>query len=164
MDNSVDNLHSNGLLWYKIHIFIYDLRHFQEHASQTRLDNVVDSSYLCLPYFTPAEVDQLKATIVQNTKSLENLIQETLDERLQRRIKKRVESGDFRVCAAHDLAPVFEKAFNIKPKDLERDRELQGLIEEFGLGINETQLKAWSGLTKELNLRARGHKRKEGHR
>jgi hypothetical protein len=83
---------------------------------------------------------------------------------LQRRIKKRVESGDFRVCAAHDLAPIFEKAFNIKSKDLERDRELRGLIEEFGLDINETQLKTWFGLTKEPNLRAHGHKRKKGHR
>ncbi len=34
------------------------------------------------------------------------------------RMKKRVESGDFRVCAAHDLEPIFEKAFGIKPKEL----------------------------------------------
>lgn len=45
------------------------------------------------------------------------LMEEILNERLNRRMKKRVESGDHRVCAAHDIAPILEKALGIKPKD-----------------------------------------------
>jgi hypothetical protein len=45
---------------------------------------------------------------------LKALIEETLNERLERRMKKRVESGDFRVCAAHDLAPVLRRLLGLR--------------------------------------------------
>jgi hypothetical protein len=147
MANTIQDLRANRMLWYKIHVFVYDLRHFQESASQARLDDIIDSSYLCLPYFSADEVAQLKATTVHNdTKRLEDVIQETLNERLQRRMKKRVQSGDFRVCAAHDLAPIFEKALNIKPKDLEGDRDFLTLVEQHGLNLGDGQV--WSGVFK----------------
>ena len=38
-------------------------------------------------------------------------------------MKKRVYSGDFRVCAAHDVAPILEKALGVKEKYLIRDKE-----------------------------------------
>ncbi|KAL1849463.1 hypothetical protein Plec18170_007370 [Paecilomyces lecythidis] len=144
----MEDLRSNPLLWYKIHVFLYDLRHFQEEDSQARLDSVIDSSYLCLPYFTSEEASQLKTTKIQDTKNLGDIIEETLNERLERRMKKRIESGDFRVCAAHDLAPIFEKALNIKPKDLERDRVLLDLIKQSRLKPDDEQLKVWPGATK----------------
>jgi hypothetical protein len=81
MANTIQDLRANRMLWYKIHVFVYDLRHFQESASQARLDDIVDCSYLCLPYFSADEVAQLKATTVHNdTKKLEDVIQETLNE------------------------------------------------------------------------------------
>ncbi|KAJ9202130.1 hypothetical protein DTO021D3_3626 [Paecilomyces variotii] len=160
-DDSIENLQSNKLLWYKIHIFLYDLRHFQEEASQARLDSVIDSSYLCSPYFTSEEVTQLKATKLQDTKSLGALIEETLNERLERRVKKQIESGDFRVCAAHDLAPIFERAFHIKPKDLERDRILLDLIKQSGLTPSEEELKLWQEVDKKRSKHARGNGKKK---
>ncbi|KAJ9264190.1 hypothetical protein DTO212C5_7249 [Paecilomyces variotii] len=164
-DNSIEDLRSNSFLWYKIHVFLWDLRNFQEKDSQARLDNVMDSSYLCLPYFTPEEVNQLKTTNVQDKKTLSDIISETLNERLERRTKKRVESGDFRVCAAHDLAPIFEKALCIKQKDLERDRTLLGLIKQFGLKPNNEQLKVWSGALKNSKtVRTPGQRKKKDRR
>ncbi|KAG4435429.1 hypothetical protein IFR05_009103 [Cadophora sp. M221] len=59
---------------------------------------------------------------LKDGKTLEMLIEEVLTERLERRIKKREESGDFRVCAAHDIAPILEKALEINPKQLSRDK------------------------------------------
>jgi hypothetical protein len=38
-------------------------------------------------------------------------------------MKKRVYIGDFRVCAAHDVAPILEKALGVKEKYLIRDKE-----------------------------------------
>ena len=79
--NTIQDLHANRVLWYKIHVFVYDLRHFQEIASQARLEDITD---LSLPYFGADEVAQLKATMVHHdTKKLEDVIQETLNERLQ---------------------------------------------------------------------------------
>jgi hypothetical protein len=51
-----------------------------------------------------------------------------LDRKLNQRIKKRVESVDFRVCASHDPAPVFGGALGIKVKDLERSGKFLGLL------------------------------------
>jgi hypothetical protein len=51
-----------------------------------------------------------------------------LKERLERRRKKRVESEVYRICTDHDLAPIFEKVFDINPKDLQRDSEFLALF------------------------------------
>jgi hypothetical protein len=89
------DLQTNRTLWYKVHVFVYDLRNFREiPTSQERLDRIVDASYIGTPYFTDDEAQLLKATIVQDDKNLEQVIEETLKERLEKRIKKRVESGE----------------------------------------------------------------------
>lgn len=72
------------------------------------------------------------------------MIEETLNERLERRIKKREESGDFRVCAAHDLAPILEKALGIGVKDLQRDNEFLGLLDRCGLDLEDGEV--WRGM------------------
>jgi len=59
-------------------------------------------------------------------------------------MKKREESGDFRVCTAHDLAPNFERVFGVKEKELGRDKVFIGLVEKYGLELGEG-LK-WEGL------------------
>lgn len=61
-------------------------------------------------------------------------------------MKKRVQSGDYRVCAAHDVEPILEKALGMKSKDLERD---QGFLDT--MTANGLQLKLgeqWTGIGK----------------
>ncbi|KAI9652950.1 MAG: hypothetical protein M1831_006279 [Alyxoria varia] len=126
-----------GTLWYRVNLFIHDLRNFSTTPSAlARLDSITDPSYLGAPYFSPSEVTMLKATLVDGDKTLARVMEETLQERLERRMKKRVESGDYRVCCAHDLAPVFEKAFDVKPKDLVKDKGFMRLVDEKGLRLD----------------------------
>lgn len=63
-----------------------------------------------------------------------------MNERLERRLKKRVESGDFRVCAAHDLAPVIEKAFGVKEKELARSERFKEVMGRCGLKLREVRM------------------------
>jgi hypothetical protein len=114
---------------------------------------ITDTSYLGSPYFTAEEVSQLQSTITDDgNKTLQDLIQEALDERLNRRMKKRVESEDYRVCAAHDLAPIFEKALGINPKELAKSQEFPARVDAESLKGGEK----WLGLKK---MRTFGPKR-----
>lgn len=141
---TISELQTDIALWWRVHVYTYDLRNFRVQAdSMTRLDRIVDASYLGTPYFTEEEVARLKATTLATGKTLEATISNTLDERLNRRMKKRVESDDYRVCAAHDLAPIFETAFNIKPKDLAKNRDFLEKLDNDGLQRGET----WTGLS-----------------
>jgi hypothetical protein len=97
------------------------------------------------PYFSDDEVSFLKSTAVgPSGETLDEVIQQTLEERLNRRMKKRVESGDFRVCAARDLAPIFEKALDINQKKLAKDEEFRALMSASGLSFKIDS--DWSGL------------------
>ena len=112
--HTVQDLQNIPTLRYKIHIFIHDLRHFDEKVdSRSGLDSTVDASHIGEPYFPHSEVEMIKSNAVINNseQTLRDLIQETLDERLNRRMKKRVESEDYRVCAAHDPRPQPTKDF-----------------------------------------------------
>jgi hypothetical protein len=158
---TIQDLRNTHSLWYKIHVFVYDLRNFKVRADcQSRLDSIVDASYLGTPYFKQEEVDMLKATKVNGEMTLEAAIRNTLNERLERRMKKRVESGDYRVCAAHDLAPIFETAFNIKPKDLAKDNVFLSLLENSGLKLKNGE--NWLGLSKKPNIKQGQKKKKKG--
>ncbi|KFX95662.1 hypothetical protein O988_05705 [Pseudogymnoascus sp. VKM F-3808] len=146
---SVEDFKAQPSLWYKIHVSVFDLRNFHENSkAQERLDSVQDLSYIGAPYFDPAEAQQLKAyaTDGTNNKPLEILIKDTLKERLERRMKKRVDTGDYRVCAAHDIAPIFEKAFDIKPKDLQTNTEFLTLLDRSHLKLKGSD--NWKGLPK----------------
>ncbi|KAK3168098.1 hypothetical protein OEA41_004544 [Lepraria neglecta] len=119
---------------------MHDLRHFDEKVdSRSRLDSIVDASYIGEPYFQHSEVEMIKSTAVINNgeHTLGDLIRETLDGRLNRRMKKRVESEDYRVCAAHDLAPIFEKGLSIRPKEFEKDKEFVRLVRTSGLKLKD---------------------------
>jgi hypothetical protein len=78
--------------------------------------------------------------------TLAEVIEETLTERLERRMKKRVEGGDYRVYAAHDVAPILEKVFGAEEKDVMRDKEFVELVEEWGLQLGEGVV--WKGMQK----------------
>jgi len=75
-------------------------------------------------------------------------------------MKKRVESGDYRVCAAHDLAPIFEKAFNIKLDDLAKDDGFLSLLDKSGLKLKNGE--NWLGLSKRLNIEQGQKKKRKG--
>lgn len=157
---SIQDLKNQAPLWYKIHVFVYDLRNFQDNSkARARLDAIQDPSYIGMPYFDPIEVQQLKACIVDATdnKTLETLIKDTLKERLERRNKKRVESGDYRICAAHDLAPIFETAFNIKTKDLQTNTEFLAILDRSQLKLKDGD--NWKGLQKKSFQSKNKHKK-----
>jgi hypothetical protein len=49
------------------------------------------------------------------------------------------ERVDFRVCAAHDLAPVLAKAFGINEKLLIRHKAFIKLVDKFGLEFSQSE-------------------------
>lgn len=107
----------------------------------------MDPFYLGGPYFNTDEAEILKNTIIPAKKlTLMQHIEESLAERLNRREKKRAGSGDYRVCAAHDIAPILEKALGIDPKRLANDKEFMRILEESGLKLEEEQ--KWTGVQK----------------
>jgi len=166
MDNpltSLPELKRNSNIWYRIHVLLYDLRHFeQSNVSRSRLETVVDPSYLGEPYFNQDEAEEIKGTHLNGDKAMSALIEEILNERLNRRMKKRVESGDYRVCAAHDVAPILEKALGIKPKDLERDQAFLDTMSAHGLDLKPGE--QWTGLGKQQKTFHNKGGTKEGKR
>ncbi|KAF4555824.1 Hypothetical protein D9617_2g057880 [Elsinoe fawcettii] len=131
---TLQEMRQDDSLWWRVLVFLHDLRHFNEKDdSQARLDLIVDPSYSGQPYFSNEEVSRLTTTKLVNGKTISEIVQETLNVRLERRMKKRVERSDYRICAAHDLAPVFEKAFDVNPKDLARNVKFIELVDKHGL-------------------------------
>ncbi|OOF93395.1 hypothetical protein ASPCADRAFT_7621 [Aspergillus carbonarius ITEM 5010] len=140
-DSSISNT-----LWYRIHVLISDLKNFNHPSANKRLEKVVDPSFIGKPYFSPEEADKIKQTVVDtNGKTFSQMVEENLNERLERRQKKRIESGDFRVCAAHDLAPIMGRALSIDLKQMEKDKEFAALVEKKGLRLGREK---WGGLKK----------------
>ncbi|GAB1195719.1 hypothetical protein APSETT444_004982 [Aspergillus pseudonomiae] len=131
-------------LWYRIHVLIADLKSFDKSASNKRLEKVIDPSFIGEPYFTPKEAETIKKTII-NGKEFSQVVEEELNKRLDRRNRKRFESGDFRICAAHDLAPIMAQALGIDLKQLEKDKQFANLVEGKGLYLGE---QSWGELKK----------------
>ncbi|RMJ27058.1 hypothetical protein PHISP_02067 [Aspergillus sp. HF37] len=130
-------------LWYRIHVLLFDLQHYAGRAdSRTRLETVTDPTYLGLPYFSPNEAETLR-TADSGGKPLSQVLQTRLDERLGRRMEKRAESGDFRVCAAYDLAPVLGEVLGIEIKRLAKEKGFVELVDRKGLELGDGQ---WGGL------------------
>lgn len=140
----------------------YDLNNFRTiKASEDRLEKIIDISYIGKPYFNDTEAQTLKTLQIDVSrpshpeqksikpvpeyKSLEAFIMDELNERLGRRDKKRQESGDFKVCVAHDIAPILERAFDIRHKDLEKDKNFLKLFEN---GLELKNGDEWKGLPK----------------
>ena len=133
---TIDQLKDNASLWYGLHVFMYDLRHFAyDKNCEDRLNIIWDPCYLGKPYFNGEETEGLKKMIITTNKCLKTLISDTIETKLNRRARKREDSGDHRVRSAHDLAPLFEKAFDIRPKDLDKEPNFQRLLGEYGLDL-----------------------------
>ncbi|GKZ34878.1 hypothetical protein AbraIFM66950_005275 [Aspergillus brasiliensis] len=134
------------ILWYRIHVLIFDLKNFDNVSSKKRLDKVTDPYYIGKPYFSPEEAEKIKQTVIDTSgKTFSEMLEEGLNERLERQNKKRVQSSDFRVCAAHDLAPLLAGALSIDLKQLEKDKEFTKLVEQNGLDLGG---ESWGGLKK----------------
>lgn len=56
-------------------------------------------------------------------------------------------TANYRVCAAHDLAPIVEKAFRVHPKDLTKNKGFLKLVNTRGLGALDRG-EVYKGLTR----------------
>lgn len=111
--------------------------------SELRTLRTTDELYISGPYFTPSESNLIKATIVEDTlDSKAAVTDETSDNKFVPLIKesktaeeaikgmlagffdKRKASGDSRPCGPHDMAPIYERVFNIKASELQDERFL----------------------------------------
>lgn len=83
MDNtliSLPELKMDSNIWYKIHVLLYDLRHFeQSNVSQSRLEKVADPLYLGESYFNQGEAEKIKGARLDGDKTMSALIEETLN-------------------------------------------------------------------------------------
>ena len=146
-------------IWYRLHVLLFDLQNFNHRQdSRERLDAIIDPSYIGAPYFTIEEADQIKQMTVTEKATFEQNISEKLDERLSRRMQKRVSSGDYRVCAAHDLVPIIADMLRVDIKQMERDKQFMHLVETKGLDLEGEQ---WDGLAKKSFAPGKLKKRKK---
>ncbi|EFQ94047.1 hypothetical protein CFE70_000324 [Pyrenophora teres f. teres 0-1] len=150
--NTIAELRQDNKLWYKLHVFIYDLRNFRSNEkSRNRLDNVVDTHYIGSPYFSAAEADTILRTIgdhEKEDKTLKELLDDFFTQKLEKRLNSRMrETADYRVCAAHDIAPIVEKAFRVHPKDLAKNKGFMKLVNAGGLDALDKG-GVWKGLGK----------------
>lgn len=126
-------------LWYRSHVLIFDLRYFRADPwSEKRLNKVLDVHYLGAPYFTLEEAEEIKSMMVDKEHTLLQIMEQTLDDKLN--LKKRVDAADYRPCAAHDIAPLLEKAFNIKCKQMDKDKYFTELVEKHGLRLKDGEV------------------------
>jgi hypothetical protein len=140
---SLRNSDVSPTLWYRLHVLLYDLQHFNQRPdSRERLETVTDLSYIGSPYFNDDETTAIKNTVVHG-QTLAQIIEQELQTRLERRNKKRVDSGDFRVCAAHDLAPILATTLGTNLKQLDKDKRFLLLTNSRGLDIGDDK---WEGL------------------
>ena len=87
-------------------------------------------------------------------------MENVLDERLERRMMKRVDSGGYRVSAAHALALIFEKLFNIRPRELAGNPHFRELLTAHGLNLKEGEI--FTRLTKAHTFSNQGQKNEKG--
>lgn len=74
------------------------------------------------------------------------------------RIKKRAESGDYRVCTALDFAPVFERALGIRPKEKDLGKNVDFLNLLMSLGLELKPGEKFSGSSKKSPFCPTKHK------
>lgn len=138
--SSIKSLSQNSSLWYHLHVFLYDLRHFESNnSSRERLELFHDPFYIGQPYFDAEEAEILKRFRVTSEKDLETVIADHLSEKLNRRESKRLATGDHRVCAGHDIAPLLEKILEIRPKDVQNNKAFQKQLRKNGLQLPNDQ-------------------------
>lgn len=113
---------------HKLHVPLYDLTTFRaDSVSRERLEAVNDISYIGESYFSSEEATTIKSTQMETEggdgkgRTHSQAIEEEVQACLNKRIGKRVETGDFMACAAHDLAPVLAGLLGLDIKMIEKD-------------------------------------------
>lgn len=99
-------------LLLRIKIFIRDLLAFQSDE-QARLRLTSDPTaemYMGATYFSPQEAVQLLQTPSPSPSSS----QETLHQALQAVILRKAQRGDYAICTSHDMAPIFQRWFQVR--------------------------------------------------
>ncbi|KAH7130250.1 hypothetical protein B0J11DRAFT_429854, partial [Dendryphion nanum] len=133
---TIEDLCEDNALWYRLHVFVFDLRNFRSNsAARDRLECVADEFYLRELYFSNGEAIKLRNTIVDaNGKTPGSIIRDFFKTTLEKRLKGRMqETGDWKLCAAHDLAPIFEKVFGVSAKDFSKNKVFTMLVQKGGL-------------------------------
>ncbi|KAF2639707.1 hypothetical protein P280DRAFT_402432, partial [Massarina eburnea CBS 473.64] len=126
-----------NIIWYKLHVFMYDLRSFGDNEeSRARLERVVASNCINKPYFNNREAEILLNTIT--TPGTGETLYNAVDDCFVKEIPQRGQNGikkknDYRVCASHGIAPIFEREFGVKPTDLSKNKALPKLVGKGGL-------------------------------
>lgn len=70
---------------------------------------------------------------------------------------KRVETGDFRICTAHDLAPVLAELLGVDMEMIEKDKGFLNLVRNKWIYIGGGQ---WEGLMKSFASKGKKNKKK----
>jgi hypothetical protein len=127
---------------------MYDLRAFRSNSdSRSRLDSVASTYYIGEPYFGASGVERVLHTI-SDGKTLKDMLDEFFEKKLEKRLKGRMkETADYRVCAAHDIAPIVEKVFGVRPGDLKKNKMLVKLVDKGGLSALDDGA-VWKGIGK----------------
>lgn len=135
---TLSQLKKNLIIWYKVHVLIYDLCNVaKDTASQRRLEATTDVQYLSGPYFSESESILLKSAVVEE-EGRKSTIEEALQNRFKGFIDKRKASGDYRPCGPRDLGMVYKSVFGIENSELENESFLSRL-QRTGLGDNSTR-------------------------
>ena len=131
----VQPLKNDKALWYRLHVFIFDLHNFESDPhSKLRLELLHDPQFLGTPYFDQDQADRLKETCgLASDQTLGLRIETEIRNKLQRRIEKGQTSGDHRICAAHDIAPIIEDELRIRLKEVSKDKTFRKLLKKHGL-------------------------------
>ncbi|KAL5354293.1 hypothetical protein ACLOAV_000381 [Pseudogymnoascus australis] len=160
---SLSNLQARPVLWYKIHVLLYDLCNIsKDHAAEARTLCTTDELYISAPYFTPEEVVLIKKTVVsppvltdipefEALELEENMdteieapskevapqktltVEEAITSCLQNFFAKRRASGDARPCGPHDMGPIYRAVLGITTEEL-RNEKFLGRLRRTGLG------------------------------
>jgi hypothetical protein len=153
--HTIADLRSNNALWYKLHDFIYDLRNLSSNdASRDRIDTIVASNYIGMPYFTEHESEILLNTTT-NPLTGETL-RAAVDSFLSQVVAQRLQNdgvmskkNDYRVCTNHDIAPIFEQAFGVRAKELGKDEKFVKMLRKKGLeAVGEGEVEGGKGVWK----------------
>ncbi|OCK78606.1 hypothetical protein K432DRAFT_88714, partial [Lepidopterella palustris CBS 459.81] len=116
----------------------------------TRLDTVISLDYIGQPYFSDDEARTLRNTTIEGGSTLQEDLDTFFNLKLPARLRSRAKSEyDYRVCAAHDVAPLFEKAFGVKEGDLKRDKEFVKLVRKRGLDLGKGEV--WLGMGSKIS-------------
>ncbi|KFY44205.1 hypothetical protein V494_01583 [Pseudogymnoascus sp. VKM F-4513 (FW-928)] len=174
---TLSNLQENKILWFKIHVLLYDLCNIsKDRAAEARTLCTTDELYISAPYFTPEEAVLIKNTVVYppiltdipefETLELEKdidseasgpakrevtrmalTVEEAITSCLRNFFAKRRASGDARPCGPHDMGPIYKAVFGITTEEL-RDEKFLGRLRRTGLGQSKGEIERDEGKSK----------------